>query len=161
MRILLILIIFFSGMTTADSFTHDVQQAGYRFDQYDLKGNATFDIFKNEFRTFPWKEQVGNNKGGTEPTISVKNSETNINLWVSVIGSPDQFAYLVGIGQPRKVKTVLGFGNEKEVNWVTAYILEQSEWVEEAFQLYFLGQTDELNARFSSLPIFLEQEAAY
>jgi len=161
MKTLLILIIFFSGTAMADSFTYDIQQAGYRFDQYDLKGNATFEIFKNEFRAFPWKDQVGNNKGGSEPTISVKNSETNIDLWVSVIGRPDEFAYLVGIVQPKKVKTMFGFGKEKEVNWVTAYVLEQSEWVVEAFQLYFLGKTDELNSRLSSLPIFLEQEAAY
>lgn len=145
----------------ASSYTYDIQQAGYDFDQSDLKGSATFEIFKNEFRNFPWKDQVGNNKGGSEPTISVKNSETKIDLWVSVIGSPDEFAYLVGIVQPKKVKTMFGFGKEKEVKWVTAYVLEQSVWVEEAFQFYFLGKTDELNSRLSSLPIFLEQEAAY
>ncbi|UTW46113.1 hypothetical protein KFE80_04250 [bacterium SCSIO 12696] len=159
MKVLLTIIVFFSGPAMADSFTYDIQQAGYRFDQYDLKGSATFEIFKKEFRAFPWKEQVGNNKGGSEPTISVKNSETKIDLWVSVVGSSEEFAYLVGIVQPKKIKTMFGFGKEKEVQWVTAYVLEQPEWVEEAFQLYFLGQTEVLNSRFSSLPIFLEQEA--
>lgn len=145
----------------AESFTYDIQQAGYRFDQYDLKGEATFEIFTEEFRAFPWKDQVGNNQGGSEPTISVKNSETNIDLWVSVIGSADEYAYLLGIVQPKKIKTMFGFGKEKEVNWVTAYVLEQPEWVEEAFQLCFQGKLDELNSRFSNLPIFLEQEATY
>jgi hypothetical protein len=161
MKILLIIIFFFSETAMANPFMYDIQHAGYRFDQYDLKGNATFEIFQNEFRDFPWKDQVGNNKGGSEPTISVKNSETNIDLWVSVIGSQDEFTYLVGIVQPKKVKTMFGFGKEKEVNWVTAYVLEQPQWVEELFQLYFLGKIDELNSRLSSLPIFLEQEAAY
>jgi len=160
MKKLLILITLFSGSVMANSFTYDIQQAGYRFDQYDLKGKATFEIFKEEFRGFPWKDQVGNNKGGSEPTISIKNSDTNIDLWVSVIGNSKEFAYLVGIVQPKKVKTMFGLGKEKEVQWVSAYVLEKPEWVEEAFQLYFSNKIDVLNSNFSALPIFLEQEAA-
>ncbi|ACR14283.1 conserved hypothetical protein [Teredinibacter turnerae T7901] len=160
MKKLLTIIFFFSVSTMADSFTYDIQEAGYRFDQYDLKGKATMEIFKNAFRGFPWKEQVGNNKGGSEPTISVKNSKTKVDLWVSVIGSPEEFAYLVGIVQPKKVKTMFGFGKEKEVRWVSAYVLEQAKWVEEAFQLYFEGKTETLNSQFSGLPVYLEKEAS-
>ncbi len=143
----------------ASPFTYDIQYAGYDFDQYDLKGNANYEIFVKEFREFPWKDQVGKSNGGSEPTISVKNQQSNIDLWVSVIGSSDEYAYLVGIVQPKKVKTLLGFGKEKEVLWVSAYVFEQAEWVEQAFKLYFEGKIGVLNSKLSDLTVFFEQEA--
>ena len=145
MKILIFTLMLLSASVMAHPFTYNIQQAGYKFDQYDLKGTATFDIFKKEFRSFPWKEQVGRNGGGSEPTISVKNLGTKIDLWVSVIGDSEEFAYLIGIAQPKMVKTELGFDKEKEVQWVTAYVLKRAEWVEEAFELFFDGKTEILN----------------
>lgn len=106
----------------ANSLTYDIQRAGYDFDQYDFKGEASYEVFVQEFRRFPWKEQVGKSNGGSEPTISVKNSDTKIYYWVSVIGEPDDYAYLVGIVQPKKSKS--WFGKEKEVLWVSIYVSE-------------------------------------
>jgi len=143
----------------ADSYTYDIQQAGYDFDQYDLKGKATYEIFINEFRKFPWKEQVGKKAGGTEPTISVKNKDSKIDYWVSAIGEPNEYAYLVGIVQPKTVKSMFGFGKEKEVRWVSIYIAEQHKTVENTFKLYFAARINELNQELSRLPLFTEQEA--
>ncbi len=143
----------------AGSFTYEIQQAGYGFDQYDFKGEATYEIFIEEFRNFPWVEQVGKKTGGSEPTISVINKEQKNNYWVSVIGEPSKYAYLVGIAQPKIVKSLFGFGKEKEVRWLTIYVAEQQQTVENTFKLYFTGCIKELNEELSRLPLFAEQEA--
>ena len=143
----------------AGSFTYDIQLAGYDFDQYDLKGEATYEVFIEEFRKFPWVEQVGKKTGGSEPTISVKNKEQKIDYWVSVIGEPSEYAYLVGIVQPKMVKSMFGFGKVKEVRWLTIYVAEQQQTVENTFKLYFTGSIKELNQELSRLPLFTEQEA--
>ncbi len=143
----------------AGSHIYDIQQAGYDFDQYDMKGDATYDIFIEEFRNFPWKDQVGKNNGGSEPTISVKNKDSRIDLWVSVIGKPDEYGYLVGIVQPRMVKSMFGFGREKEVRWLSIYVTEQKQVVESTFKLYFSGKYKELNQELTRLHLFTEQEA--
>ena len=145
--------------TIAGSYTYDIQQAGYDFDQYDLKGEATYEIFIEAFRRFPWVEQVGKNTGGSERTISVKHKESKIDYWVSVIGKPNEYAYLVGIVQPKMVKTIYGFGKEKEVRWVSVYIAEQQQTVERTFKFYITGKIQELNQELSRLPLFIEQEA--
>lgn len=143
----------------AGSFTYDIQQAGYDFDQYDLKGEATYEIFLDEFRRFPWEAQVGKNTGGSEPTISVKNKNSKIDYWVSVIGKPEEYAYLVGIVQPKVVKSFFGLGKEKDVRWLSIYVAEKQLTVENTFKLYFSGNIQELNKVLSSLPLFTEQEA--
>jgi hypothetical protein len=143
----------------AGPYTYDIQQAGYDFDQYDLKGEATYEIFVEEFRKFPWVEQVGKNTGGSEPTISVKNKESKIDFWVSVIGKPNEYAYLVGIVQPKMVKSMFGLGKEKEVRWLSIYVAEQQQTVESTFKLYFSGKIQELNQELTMLPLFTEQEA--
>ncbi len=148
--ILIIILLLSSSICLASQYTYNIQKAGYAFDQYDEKGSISFDTFLSEFRSFPWKDQVGKSNGGTEPTISVSNKIANIDLWVSVIGTSDEYAYLVGIVQDKK-----GVSNR----WVTAYIFEKSEWVEQAFKMYFDDQINQLNQQLSALPPFLSQEA--
>jgi hypothetical protein len=144
----------------ANHFTYDIQQAGYDFDQYDLKGEATYDKFITEFRNFPWKEQVEKSKEGTsEPSLAVKNSVSKIDCWVSVIGTSKEFAYLVGIVYPKKVKTFFVFGKEKEVRWVEAFIVEEKKEVEELFKLYFDGKIEELKSKLAQHSLFLSQKA--
>jgi len=157
--LLAIITILLATISMAGPYTYDIQQAGYDFDQYDLKGEASYEIFIEEFRRFSWKEQVGKNTGGSEPTISVKNKDSKIDYWVSVIGKPNEYAYLVGIVQPKMVKSMFGFGKEKEVRWLSIYIAEQQQTVEGTFQLYFAGKIEELNKELSGLPLFTEQEA--
>lgn len=155
----LIIKVVLAANSMAASYTYDIQQAGYEFDQFDLKGAATYEIFIEEFRNFPWKDQVGLNTGRSEPTISVKSKTTNIDYWVSVVGKPSEYAYLVGIVQPRMVKPMFGFGKEKEVRWVSVYVAEQQETVEETFHLYFDGKIEILKQELAKLPLFTEGEA--
>ena len=143
-----------------NTFTYDIQQAGYDFEQYDLKGEATYSIFVKEFRAYPWVDQVGLPNEGTEPTISVKNRAIDTDLFVSVVGNPDEFAYLIGIVKPKKIKSFFGLGKMKEVRWVTIYVTEQSSDVEDTFNLFFNMQLNKLDSNLKELPIFLEQEAA-
>ncbi|WP_073277861.1 hypothetical protein [Microbulbifer donghaiensis] len=159
--LLTILALTLATKVMANSFTYDIQQAGYDFDQYDLKGEATYQIFLEEFRKFPWKEQVGRDTGGSEPTISVKNREIKTDYWVSVVGEPSEYAYLVGIVYPKTVKSLFGFGKEKEVRWVSIYIAESQEVVESTFKYYFDSNIPLLKEELSKLPLFLEQEARY
>ena len=144
----------------ANTFTYDIQQAGYDFEQYDLKGEATYPLFVKEFRSYPWKSQVGLPGEGTEPTISVKNSTVGTDLFVSVVGNAEEFAYLIGIVKPKEIKSFFGLGKIKEVRWVTIYVTEQSSDVENAFNLFFNMQLDKLDSNLKKLPIFLEQKAA-
>jgi hypothetical protein len=145
-----ILLFVLPAFGTAEPHIMNVQHAGYAFDQLDEKGEVGLAEFLREFRSFPWSGEVGRKTGGSEPTISVKNPVSGVHLWVSAIGAPREYAFLVGIVQPR--------GNER-VSWVTAYVLERPEWVEEAFAMYFNGEIQKLNASFARLPVFFEQEA--
>ncbi len=143
----------------ANTFTYDIQQAGYAFDQYDLKGEASYPLFLNEFRTYLWRDQVGLEGGGAAPTISVKNQSIHTDLFVSVVGNSSEFAYLIGVVKPKKVKSFFGLGKIKEVRWVTIYLTEKPRDVERAFNLFFNMQLEELNSNLNALPIFLEQKA--
>lgn len=143
----------------ASSFTYNIQQAGYDFDQYDFKGEASYEIFLDAFQTFPWKNQVGKNSGKSEPTISVINTKRNIDLWVSVIGKSDDHSYLIGIVRTKMVRSMFGFGKEKEVRWVTVYIAEQQEAVLNTFKVFFENDNERLDKLLSVLPQFLDQEA--
>ena len=114
----------------ATTFTYDIQKAGYGFDQYDLKGKASYSIFIDAFKSYPWKAQVGNSNGGSEATISVRNKSINTDLFVSVVGDANEFSYLIGIVEPKKLKSFFGLGKEKEVRWVSIYLSEQSDDVD-------------------------------
>ena len=140
-------------------FTYDIQHAGYDFDQYDLKGIATYDLFLSEFNNFPWQEEVGQSNGGSEATISVKNKSANVDLFVSVVGKPNEFAYLIGIVEPTVKKTLFGFGKEKQIRWLKIYLTEDALEVKEAFQLFFENKYSSLKDKLNNLPLFLEQEA--
>jgi hypothetical protein len=158
--IILIILLTWTINVVANTFTYDIQKAGYDFEQYDLKGEATYPLFVKEFRAYPWKDQVGLSNEGTEPTISVKNKTVGTDLFVSVVGNPDEFAYLIGIVKPKKIKSFFGLGKMKEVRWVTIYVTEKSSDVEDTFNLFFNMQLNKLDANLKESPIFLEQEAA-
>ncbi|MEL7450709.1 MAG: hypothetical protein AAFN78_15965 [Pseudomonadota bacterium] len=143
----------------ANPFTYDIQQAGYGFDQVDAKGEATFEVFAAEFRKFPWKDQVGLKTGGSEPTISVKNTAASFDCWVSVLGTSEDLAYLVGIVYPERVRRFFGLGPEKEVRWLSANIVEDPRDVESLFQLHFASKFDELKSALGRYPRFLSQAA--
>ena len=143
----------------ADKFTYDFQLSGYKFDQYDEKGSVEYSKFLEEFKSFPWLDQIGKINGGTEPTITVKNLTNGTDYWVSIIGSPIEYAYLVGIVYPKEVKSFLGLGKTKKIRWVEIFVAEEARTVEDTFSTFFEGQHSLLLKKLSELPKFDEMEA--
>jgi len=143
----------------ADNITLDIQQAGYRFDQYDDKGPTSSSSFIKEFRAFPWATQVGRANGGSEPTISVKNHTTGIDLWVSAAEHEGGYVYLVGIVYPKQKHSLIGLGKPVPVRWVEIYVAEQAAMVEGTFKTYFGGSFNDTMSQLRALPKFAEMEA--
>jgi hypothetical protein len=143
----------------ADSFSYDFQMAGYPFDKFDEKGKIEYPIFVEEFRHFPWMQQIGKANGGSEPTISVKNLTNNTVFWVSIIGDQKRHAYLVGIVYPKETKSFLGLCKAKTVRWVEIYVAEQASTVEKTFKTFFEGKHDQLMNQLKQLEKFDEMEA--
>ncbi len=123
-----------SNILCANDFTYDIQRAGYAFDQYDSLGEAKLQIFLDEFRTYPWEIEVRNVRQGTSaPTIAVRNSTTQTDLWVSAGETDDTLvplAYLVGVIYPTENQN----SNER---WLKIFVLEDPDTVERMFQIFF------------------------
>jgi hypothetical protein len=114
-----------------------------------------------EFRDFPWLEQVGlnANTGKSEPTLSVKNQDSETSLWVSIIGDTRENAWLVGYIYPTTKKGLFGLGAAKEVHWLEIYVVEQTDAVEAYFKRYFEGERDSLLASLKNHEKFAEMES--
>jgi hypothetical protein len=149
----------FATGAMADNFTYDVQMAGYAFDRFDERGAITYERFVQEFRRFPWVSQVGQAKGGSEPTISVHNHSNRTIYWVSAARHGSGHVYLVGIVHPKEKPTLFGLGRPKTVRWVEIYVAETPSAVEDTFRTFFAGRHDELLGQLRALPKFDEMEA--
>jgi hypothetical protein len=143
----------------ADSFSYNLQMAGYPFEKFDEKGKIDYPKFVEEFHNFPWMQQIGKANGGSEPTISVKNLTNNTVFWVSIIGDQRRHAYLVGIVYSKEAKSFLGLGKAKTVRWVEIYVAEQATMVEKTFKTFFDGKHEELMNQLRQLEKFDEMEA--
>jgi len=143
----------------ANGFTYNIQKAGYAFDQFDEKGAITYERFVEEFRRFPWASQVGQAKGRSEPTISVRNHSNSTDYWVSAMRHGRGHVYLVGIVHLKEKPTLFGFGRPKSVRWVEIYVAEAPRTVEETFRTFFTGRNEELLNQLRALPKFDEMEA--
>ncbi|MCR9055413.1 MAG: hypothetical protein NXI26_26465 [bacterium] len=146
----------------ADTYTYDIQQAGYAYDQADEKGELNFDQFVTEFREFPWLDQVGLNaySGKSEPTISIVNQESKTSLWVSIAGDKRKSVWLVGYTYPTTKKGLFGLGAAKKVLWVEIYLVEQTDAVETYFKRYFEGERESLLASLKQHEKFDEMKSA-
>lgn len=149
----------FTTSAMADNFTYNVQQAGYAFDKFDEKGAITYDGFVQEFRSFPWASQVGQAKGRSEPTISVRNHSNKTDYWVSAAKNGSGLAYLVGIVHPKEKPGLFGLGKPRTVRWVEIYVAETPGVVEDTFRTFFGGKHEELLRQLQALPKFGEMEA--
>lgn len=143
----------------ANSFSYDVQMAGYAFDKFDERGKIEYPKFVEEFRSFPWMQQIGKANGGSEPTISVKNITNDTIFWVSIIGDQKRHAYLVGIVYLKETKSFLGFGKPKSKRWVEIYVAEKASTVEGTFKTFFDGKHEQLMNQLRQLEKFDEMEA--
>jgi hypothetical protein len=149
----------FATTAMADNFTYNIQMAGYAFDQFDEKGTITYERFVQEFRKFPWTSQVGQAKGRSEPTISVRNHSNSTDYWVSAARHGVGHVYLVGIVYAKDKPALFGFGKPKTVRWVEIYVAEAPGTVEETFRTFFAGKQEELLRQLRALPKFDEMEA--
>jgi hypothetical protein len=87
-------------------------------------------------------------------TRTVKRSNLNLQL-----GTEYHFLGTKKLDPYTSLSINFGFGKEKEVRWLTIYVAEQNETVENSFKLYFPGSIKKLNQELSRLPLFTEQEA--
>ena len=143
----------------ANGFTYNIQMAGYRFDQVDEKGAITYERFVEEFRKFPWTSQVGQAKGRSEPTISVRNHSNGTDYWVSAMRHGGGHVYLVGIVYSKEKPALFGFGKPKPVRWLEIYVAETGRTVEETSRTFFADKHDELLNQLRVLPKFDEMES--
>ncbi|MEM7027262.1 MAG: hypothetical protein AAF410_03425 [Pseudomonadota bacterium] len=157
--ILFLLLLILPMITKAENFIYDIQLAGYQFNQYDDKGNADLKIFMEEFRTFPWSEQVGKANGGSEPTISVRNLSEKTVYWVSAAPHEEGHVYLLGIVYPKVKKSFFGLGKDKKIRWVEIYVDEDGSAVEDIASAFFDGNFESLMSQLSTLPKFAEMES--
>src|SRR3546814_2194298 len=52
--------------------------------------------------------------GGSEPTISVKNLTNSTDYWVSIMGNPSRYAFLVGIVYSKETRSLFGLARSEE-----------------------------------------------
>jgi hypothetical protein len=151
-----------NSVTMNEKFTFNIQFAGYDFNKYDEKGEINFESFVKEFDKFPWMEQLEyfqKNQKGCSATISVKDHKTGLDFWVSIAGDIHKHAFLIGYVYPKEVKSFLGLGKTKEVNWVEIYITEDQNVVKDSFELFFKRQNLDLITSIRKLEKFGEMKA--
>jgi len=151
-----------SEYVAAESFTFDIQMAGYDHSKYDAKGPATYEVFLNEFKCFPWLQQLKYRNSmteGTSATISVKDINGVMDYWVSIAGDETQHAYIIGIVFTKEIERLRGFVAPKKVKWVQAYISESNVPVEKTAKYYFDSDYAKLTQSLNKLDLFLNQEA--
>jgi hypothetical protein len=152
-------VVLFTSNAVASGFSYNIQMAGYAFDQVDEKGAITYERFVQEFRRFPWASQVGQAKGRSEPTISVRNHSNGTDYWVSAMRHGGGHVYLVGIVHLKEKPALFGLGRPKPVRWLEIYVAETASTVEGTFRTFFAGKHDELLKELRALPKFDEMES--
>ena len=145
-----------------DKFTWNVQMAGYDHGKADLKGEISHADFLKEFKSFPWMEQIdkaAKYPDKCSPTLSIKDLMTNKNFWISMAGSSSKNGYIVGYIYPKIKKGFLGFGKEKETNWLEMYAAENESIVTSCIDLFFNRNYESLEKAFVKMDDFGQMEA--
>jgi len=148
--------------TTMNKFTWNIQLAGYDFKKYDEKGEISYDNFISEFDKFPWMEQMEKRntiKDGCSATLSVKDLNSDCDLWVSIAGDKDNYGYLVGYVHPKEVKGFFGLGKAKTKRWCDIYQTQNVNDIKSYFKLLFERQHQQLENTISKLDKFDSMEA--
>lgn len=145
-----------------ENFTWNIQKAGYKFDQYDLKGQTDYQTFIREFELFPWKEQLkkaNENPNKVSPTLAVKDEKESKTFWVSIAGDHKEQGYIIGYIYPKMKKGFFGLGKEKEVRWLEMFLTQDAELIKKLYRLQFDRQYDKLYKELNRLEKFGEMEA--
>lgn len=145
-----------------DKFTWNVQLAGYDFSHYDQKGETNYYGFIDEFERFPWMVQLDSAakiQSGCAPTLSVKDLESGMDLWVSMAGDRSDHGYLIGYIYPKEKKGFFGLGAPKTIRWVEIYLTEDKHLVKDCFKLFFGRHHDQLEKKIRRLEEYGQIEA--
>lgn len=135
----------------------DIQMAGYPQDKYDDQGIVEFNHFYQHFLDFPWIEQlnkINRLKEGSAPTLSVKDQQSEKDLWISIVGESNDYDYLIGYVYPTKRKRFFGLGKEVEIRWLEMYLTKEKEIIKDCFENYFKGEFEKLEEKLASLEEF-------
>lgn len=95
-----------TALTAAESpYVLDVQYANESNDTFHVIGPVTKDSTSTYLDKFPWIEQLklANSTKTSSPTVSVKNATADRFLAASIVGEPEDFAYLVLFGKKSKM----------------------------------------------------------
>jgi len=143
-------------------FTHYIQYGGDPYDKYEYGGPTDLDHFMDLFDNFPWMEEIAKanaKPSGSSPTLSVKNTAADNDLWVSMSGDSYSHGYLVGYIYPTTKKGLLGFGKAKKIRWLEIYLTRDMLAVRRYFKLYFADKYDLLLSELGKLQRFTALEA--
>jgi hypothetical protein len=152
----------FAETIRAESFTYNIQFAGYDFDQIDKKGTIDYEDFLEEFRRFPWIQQLNHRNSiseGASATLTVINVDAGVDYWVSIAGDQNEHGFLIGVVYPKEVERFWGLLKPKRVRLVEVYVAETNMDVEKTARHFFHGELKALMDSLNKLHFFLQQEA--
>lgn len=147
-------------VTKQDTFTWNIQLAGYAHDQADQKGETDYDNFIAAFDEFPWLDQIeqaNEQPGKCSPTLSVKDLKTGKDFWISMAGDRSNHGYLLGYIYPTEVKD--SEGETHAIRWLEIYATDDAQVVKEITQYFFNRNYEKLEISIRQLEEFGQMEA--
>ncbi|MEC9263039.1 MAG: hypothetical protein VYD53_16940, partial [Pseudomonadota bacterium] len=101
--------------------------------------------------------QTGDSVAGNEFTLAVKHLSTRAELFVSVVGSREDFAYMVGMvnAPPTLNQRTLNTSARRRVQ---VYLAEQQSEVRRLFSLFFDGEWSLMDEALREQALFLEPQ---
>ena len=138
-------------------YTYQIKRSGSNFCQLENKGLVSYQVFLSELDAHLWPPQTGDKLAGNEFTLAVKHLSTHAELFVSVVGSREDFAYMVGLANapatlnPRALKV-------SAQRRVQVYLAEQQSEVRRLFSLFFDGEWSLMDEALAELALFLEPQ---
>jgi hypothetical protein len=149
-------------MTSApDIFKWSVQLAGYDHNRSDQKGEIDYGNFINEFRKFPWIEQIETAiklRDKCAPTLSVKDFKTGKDFWISMAGDRNDHGYLIGYIYPKEKKSFFGLGVIKTISWLEIFLTKDTEVVIALTKLFFERNYHQFETNIRKLAEFDQME---
>lgn len=139
-------------------FTYHIYRPGDSHQPSEDKGQTSYAVFLNEFEQYPWRNEADTSQPGTDATLSVRQSSQDLELFVSVVGSPADFSYLVGLTEGLDSEAFKACCRAHTSMWGTVYIVDQPDAVKALFSLFFNGEMAALYQYLRRFPVLLEPQ---
>ncbi|MDG6098782.1 hypothetical protein EXU34_15115 [Alteromonas sp. ZYF713] len=138
-------------------YTYQIKRNGRDFCQLENKGLVSYQVFLSELDAHLWPPQTGDSVAGNEFTLAVKHLSTRAELFVSVVGSREDFAYMVGMvnAPPTLNQQTLNTSARRRVQ---VYLAEQQGEVRRLFSLFFDGEWSLMDEALGEFALFLEPQ---